>query len=118
MDSEESEKNEDEDYYRKKPASLVLSKKTQNKFSEISINKKTQNRDKSPQISKKAIFENLSNSTVNFKKYLEIRFFINHHSIPKNATIYEIFQKFKKVSFIQVIEKKKIRYYSYFRMIP
>lgn len=78
------------------------------KVSEISIKKKLSNREKSPpQASKKLIFENISNSNLNFKKYLEVNFFINNIDIPKNVTIYEIIQKFKKSSLFQVISKQK-----------
>ena len=71
------------------------------KVSEISMKKKTPEKS-SPQGNKKMIFENLSNSNLNFKKYLEVQFFINNIDIPKNVTIYEIIQKFKKTNLVQV----------------
>lgn len=104
-DSEENEKKE-EISVKKKNFSPSSNKNTQNKLGEITKNNKNNNNqlnlEKNSAINKKMLFENISNSHINFKQFLEIKFFINNHDIPKNVTIYEILQKFKKISFFHV----------------
>lgn len=39
--------------------------------------------------------DRLTGKEVNFKKYLECKFYLNGEEIDKNITIYEIFSKYK-----------------------
>lgn len=115
----DSEENEKKNEGKKKSFSPNSNKNTQNKLGEITKNNKNNNNqfslEKNSQISKKTLFENISNSHLNFKQFLEIKFFINNHDIPKNVTIYEILQKFKKISFFHVkFSFYTEKFYSYF----
>ena len=44
---------------------------------------------------RKKLAEKLAGMDINYKKYLELKFFINGVEIPKSKTLFEIFYKYK-----------------------